>query len=430
MGITRAKRQPPPFRPISRTPYYADVTTRPRAVIFALGALYLAQGIPFGFATEYLPVVLREGGASYGTIAAFGWLQLPWQVKILWAGAADRPAVRARSRHAILAMQLALTVTVASFAIAPLKDALPLWMALTFLGALFASTQDVLVDAFAVRVLRKEERGFGNTAQVAGYRLGMMVGGATLLLLVGSLGERLTLLACAAAVAAASIGAFVGSDEAIDDVAVGHEPAQPDAKTIIPLVKHIVHRDVITVAVIALTFKLGLHMAGALLKPMAVDYGWTKKQIGAAVVSVGAVSALAGAAVGGGLHRWMHEKRALIAALLFQALVCAPLIIVDRLHAPIGLTTFAIALEHFGSGLGTTVLFAALMTATRPANAGLQYTILQSLNALAIGVGSTIGLVLAGAIGKEATFAIATIVCVLPGFLLFRWDSAAQASRA
>ena len=406
-----------------------DAKTRPRAVVFALGALYLAQGIPFGFATEYLPVVLREDGATYAQIAAFGWLQLPWQVKIFWAHAADRPAVRKRSRHAILAMQLALTATVASFAIAPLKEAIVLWMVLTFLGALFASTQDVLVDAFAVRVLEPEERGFGNTAQVAGYRFGMLVGGAALLLLVGTLGERLTLLACAAAVAIASIGAFVGSEEVQPEEKDDRATAET-TKTVWALARHIVHRDVIAVAIIAVTYKLGLHMAGALLKPMAVDYGWTKTQIGAAVVSVGSASALAGSAAGGLLHRWMHEKRALLVGLFFQTLVCAPLIMVDRLHAPLALTTFAIAMEHFGSGLGTTILFAALMSATRPANAGMHYTILQSLNALAIGVGSTIGLLLAGKIGKEATFIIATGVCILPVFLVFRWDSAARASRA
>ena len=55
------------------------------------------------------------------------------------------------------------------------------------------------------------------------------------------------------------------------------------------------------------------------------------------------------------------------------------------------LTTIAISIEHFGSGLGTTVLFAALMSATRPADAGLHYTILTSANAMAIGVGGLVG---------------------------------------
>jgi len=405
--------------------------TRPRTILFALSALYLAQGIPFGFATEYLPVVLRESGASYTAIAALSWLQLPWQLKIVWAHAADRPEVRPYTRRAILGMQLALTTTVACFAIKPLKEAWVLWLALTFLAALFAATQDVFVDAFAVRVLKPEERGFGNTAQVAGYRLGMLVGGAALLLLVGSLGERFTLLACAGVVGLASLGAFFGSEDvaAPASAQASGEAELPETFGMWRLVRHVVSREAWVIAAVALTFKLGLHMAGSLLKPMAVDYGWTKHQIGAAVVSVGSGSALAGAAAGGLLHRVLNETRALMVALVFQAFVCAPLILVDRLHAPIGLTTAAIALEHFGSGLGTTVLFAALMTATRPANAGLQYTILTSLNAFAIGIGGLIGGICADLIGKPATFTVATVVCLLPGLLLIRWETAVRASR-
>src|SRR6185436_15596872 len=109
------------------------------------------------------------------------------------------------------AMQLTLAATVAAFAIRPLRSAPILWFALTFIAAALAATQDVFVDAYAVRVLRPDQRGYGNTAQVAGYRVGMLVGGAALLLLVGRLGEPMTLLACASVVAAASIGAFVGS---------------------------------------------------------------------------------------------------------------------------------------------------------------------------------------------------------------------------
>ena len=195
----------------------------------------------------------------------------------------------------------------------------------------------------------------------------------------------------------------------------GAEPHVEDAPLAVrKLIVELFRRDAVVVMLVALTFKLGLHMAGALLKPMAVDYGWTKQQIGAAVVSVGSISALAGAAVGGLAHRLLREKRALFVALMVQALVCAPLVAVDRLHAPIALTTFAIGMEHFGTGFGTTVLFAALMTATRPANAGLHYTILTSLNNVAIGVGGQLGGFSAQLFGKQTTFIVATIVCLLP----------------
>ena len=99
-----------------------------------------------------------------------------------------------------------------------------------------------------------------------------------------------------------------------------------------------------------------------------------------------------------------------------------------RAATELGLTTVAIALEHFGSGLGTTVLFAALMTATRPADAGLHYTVLTSANALAIGIGGLFGGLLADHAGKTVTFIVATVVCLAPGALLPRWDEAARAS--
>jgi predicted MFS family arabinose efflux permease len=415
------------------------VSTEPKRtktmVVVALAFLYTAQGIPFGFATEYLPVVLREQGYSYAAIAALSWLQLPWQLKVLWAKVADHPRVRPKTRPLILTLQLALTLTVCAFALRPLREAPMLWFALTAIAAALAATQDVFVDAFAVRVLRPEERGYGNTAQVAGYRLGMLVGGAALLLLVGALGESKTLLVCAAIVGGASAGAFVSSAAPGSPTAGSDGPAPDPARarreqpqSVAALVRHMLGRDAWVVLALALTFKLGLHMASSLLKPMAVDYGWTKQQIGWAVVSVGSAAALVGSGAGGLLHRALGERRALSAALVVQALTCVPLVLVERLHAPLGITTFAIGAEHFGSGLGTTVLFAALMTATRPADAGLHYTILTSANAVAIGVGGLIGALVADHAGKTTAFVGATIACLLPGVLLPRWARAAQAS--
>jgi PAT family beta-lactamase induction signal transducer AmpG len=401
-------------------------------IIVALSFLYTAQGIPFGFATEYLPVVLREQGYSYAAIAALSWLQLPWQLKVLWAKAADSPRLRPHARGLILAFQMALTLCVAAFAIAPLSKAAHFWFALTAIAAALAATQDVFVDAFAVRVLRPSERGYGNTAQVAGYRLGMLIGGAALLLLVERLGERATLLGCAALVAIASVGAFAGSADAKTD-ANANEDAREKAKAARPssvrgLVRHIMNEKARAVVVLALTFKLGLHMASSLLKPMARDFGWSKQRIGWAVVTVGSAGALMGAALGGVLHRRLGERRALVVALVVQTLVCLPLVAVERLHAPLALTTFAIWLEHFGSGFGTTILFASLMTATRPADAGLHYTILTSANAVAIGVGGLAGGILADRGGLLVAFIAATVVSALPVVLLPKWGAAASAS--
>ncbi len=393
----------------------------------ALACLYTAQGIPFGFAVDYLPVVLREQGHSYTAIAALAWLQLPWQLKVFWAKLADHPRVRPRARSVLFALQLALAANVAAFAIRPLRDAPVLWFSLTALAAALAATQDVFVDAFAVRSLRAEDRGLGNTAQVGGYRVGMLLGGSALLLLVARLGETTTLLACAAVVAIASVGAFAGrhdEERAVDVAAPARAP--------LPLLRmfaHVLRRETASVLLLALTFKLGLHMASSLLKPMAVDHGWSKERIGYAVVLFGSIGALGGAWVGGVLHRRAGETRALRISLVVQAASCLPLVLVELLGASPFMLASAIWVEHFGSGLGTTVLFAALMGATRPADAGLHYTVLTSANAVAIGVGGLVGGLVADHGGRLVAFVVATAVCLLPGVLLARWKDSSEASR-
>ncbi len=399
--------------------------------LFALALLYTAQGVPFGFAAEYLPVALRKSGYSLGFIAAVGWLQLPWQLKILWSPIADARAIRKRSRGILLVLQLALTATLGLYALRSLAEAPRLWFVLTAVAALFASTQDIFVDALAVRSLAEKDRGLGNTAQVAGYRVGILVGGAGLLLLVSDFGLTAAVLSCASLVGIASVGAFLLRDEhhGTADPPPSSRPSGRSALgDLFAFAKHLIGRDVWPVAVLALTYKLGIHMAAVLIKPMLVDAKWSERSIGLVAVTFGIAGALVGAGVGGLLHRFMSEKRALVLGALLHTAVCIPLLLALLAGLPRGLATIAIVSENFVSGLGTTVLFAALMSATRKENAALHYTLLTSMNALAIGIGGTIGGVLADSIGKAGVFGLAAAVCLGPLVLLPRWNRAAAAS--
>jgi predicted MFS family arabinose efflux permease len=405
-------------------PYHRVNPLRHR-VLVALVLLYVTQGIPFGIAAEYLPVVLRKAGYSLATIAALGWLQLPWQLKVLWAGAADQQTIRARSRSILLALQLLLALSIAAYAIVPLARAPIVWFVVTFVAAFFASSQDVFVDALAVRALSRQERGLGNVAQVAGYRAGILTGGAGLLIVVGSLGSRPTLLIGAAIVASASVAAFFVRDE--------HEPdpereAKHERLETRALVRHLFGRETWPIVAIACSYKLGLHVAAVLIKPMVVDAHWTERQIGLAVVIVGTGCSLVGAAMGGLLHKRFSEARALAIAAVVQVASCLPLVAASATGVPRALAVLAIASEHLASGVGTTVLFAALMSATRPANAGLHYTILTSLNALAIGVGGVVGGRVGDRAGMTAAFVLATVLSLIPLLLLPRWKRAVLAS--
>ena len=64
-----------------------------RQIYLLLFSLYWAQGLPVGFMTHALPVILRSQGVSLAHIGGFGLLMLPWSIKIFWAVYVDRYAI-------------------------------------------------------------------------------------------------------------------------------------------------------------------------------------------------------------------------------------------------------------------------------------------------------------------------------------------------
>ncbi|MEM7010756.1 MAG: MFS transporter [Verrucomicrobiota bacterium] len=126
--------------------------------------LYVAQGIPFGFISRALKNELAGNGvdlAQTGEVLSF--ISVPFTIKFIWGPIMDRWGYKAmgRRRPWILTAQLALVVSLAVFAFSPGVSALSIgWLAaMVFCVNLFASMQDVAVDALAVDLLPENERG-------------------------------------------------------------------------------------------------------------------------------------------------------------------------------------------------------------------------------------------------------------------------------
>lgn len=172
-----------------------------------LGTLYLSQGLPFGFFTQALPVLLREQGLSLPAIGFTYLLALPWALKFLWAPAVDRCRFRGmgRRRSWILPLQSAAIIALVFIAMAHPANALPLVLLGILTINLLAATQDIATDGLAVELLTARERGLGNGVQVAGYRVGMIIGGGFLLVAFQYLGWATTMIAMAGILVIATI---------------------------------------------------------------------------------------------------------------------------------------------------------------------------------------------------------------------------------
>lgn len=381
-----------------------------------LSTLYFSQGLPFGFFTQALPVLLRKEGYSLEEVGLSSLLAIPWAGKFLWAPLVDRYgwARFGRRRSWIVPLQLLMVLTLVAIALRPPGASLRPLLVAVFFTNLLAATQDIATDSLAVDMLRPSERGLANGVQVAGYRLGMIVGGGALLILFDRLGWSATFAGMALAVVLASGPILLARERALTHGdAAGDEPAAP------PPAAHFFSRpDAWRILGLLTVYKLGEAFAAGMLRPFLVDIGLTLGEIGWLLGTVGFVAGLAGALAGGALVNPLGRRRALLLFAALQAVSVAGYAALAALTlsggAPgRGLLYAVCAAEHFASGMATAALFTLMMDWSRPGASATDYTVQASAVVVATGAAAAASGFSAQALGYAGHFFAATALAVL-----------------
>lgn len=174
------------------------LSDNPRLRLLTLCALYIAQGIPFGFVMVTLANILAEQGLGSGEIGGFLALAtLPWAFKWLWGPVLDLFGTRVmgRRRPWILVAQGLMALTIgAMLAVPDLVGGIAALGWLVFTHNVFNSLQDVAVDALAVDLLEEDERGRVNGLMYGSKYLGVVIGSTGLAWVVEVAGLQVSLV--------------------------------------------------------------------------------------------------------------------------------------------------------------------------------------------------------------------------------------------
>ena len=366
-----------------------------------LGALYFTQGLPSGFFTQGLPVLLRQRGYSLGQIGLSTLLAAPWALKWLWAPRVDRHywAKLGRRRSWILPLQGLTVVILVGLGVLGLASMRLLLAAILILN-LLAATQDIATDGLAVELLAHGERGLGNGLQVAGFRFGMIVGGGALLILHDRLGDRGTFAAMAALTALATWPVFRL-----------HEPAVPLEPTSAGATSHWLRQPgAPRILTLLLVYKAGDSFATSMLRPFLADSGLTLVDVGWLLGTVGFVAGLLGALLGGALVNRFGRKRSLLAFGAFQALTVASFAALAFWKLGRGMLYALCGLEHLAGGMATAALFTCMMDWSREHASGSDYTVQASAVVIATGAAAAVSGFSAQALGYAGHFSLAAVL--------------------
>lgn len=365
-----------------------------------LATLYFSQGLPFGFFTQALPALLRKEGLSLPLIGATSLLALPWALKFLWAPYVDRVVGGrfGRRRAVILPLQLTGALVMLGLAFVDPAVAMVALVVGVLLTNLVAATQDIATDALAVETLRPHERGLGNGVQVAGYRVGMIVGGGALLIAFEELGWSATFTTMALLLVVATVPIALHKETPRATTQVTPPPSVEAFKRLLA------RPGMVAWLFVLVVYKSADAMATGMLRPLLIDLGLELGDIGRLLGTIGFGAGLAGALLGGALVVPLGRRRALLLFGVLQALAVAAYVLPTLGFTSVVVLASLLGLEHLCGGMATAALFTLMMDRAHAETAGTDYTVQASVVVIATGLASATSGVLAEALGYGTFF--------------------------
>lgn len=345
---------------------------------------------------------------------------LPWTLKFLWAPLVDVVGSRRSwivTCQGLLALDLGLLLFLDPTATGSLA-----WGGLIALAVL-AATQDIAIDAYTIELLDQEEMGPANGLRVSTYRVALILAGGVFVGAAGLVGWQVAFLTAAVLLA---ILALISSR--LPRIAQGTQrvPVTQSWSTTLtrgflnPLRSLWQRPGVIAVLLFVLLFKLGDMALGPMVRPFWVDREFTPLQIGIIPGTVGVVSTIIGALLGGHLTKRWGLFRALWVLGVAQAGSNLFYAVTAALPRSDPLMYGASIVESFCGGLGTAPFLAFLMSICDKRQAATQYALLSALFGLGRSLSGGFSGVLTQSVGY-ATYFTLTFFLAWPAFVLLPW---------
>ena len=366
--------------------------------------LYFAQGFPFGIVNELLPLYMRVQNVSLTNIGLVSAVSSAWTWKFLWSPAVDRFGTYRRWMGVALVV---LTATMAAFAVVP-PQMTSVFFGIVAILAFASATQDIAIDAMAVRITPQHQLGYVNSIRVTAYRGAMIVAGGALAALAAVAGWRATFFTAAAIMAIGLAATFFLPKESGEN---HHEsPFKGMALWI---------RGPYAYAFLALAFiyRLGDAALVPMVKPFWVDKGFSTAEIGTVTTIVGLSFLIAGAFTGGAFISRIGIWKSLLWLGVAQVVSNAGYAIAASQPPSHPVFYSVVILENFCGGLGTAAFLSFLMAICDREYAATQYALLSAAFAFTRFVIGSFSGMLAENIGYTSYFWL-TLILGIPGLLL------------
>jgi len=415
--------------------------------IIAILFLGFSSGLPLLLVYGTLSYWLGVEGVSLATIGFFSFARLPYTFKFIWAPLIDQvrlPIVSkifGHRRSWALISQILLILSI--LGLGHSNPSVTPEMTALFAGlvAFFSATQDILIDAYRIELLKDDEQGAGAAMYVNGYRFGMLIAGAVAIGLSDWVSWPLVYSIMAGLIVIGMITIFLNKEP--ENVAAVQQQKERDAQikqlmkagrphwvasfmanfeiaVVQPFKDFATRSGWMVVLVFIILYKMGEAMLGAMANPFYHQIGFSPTEIASVTKVFGLAATLVGGMVGGIIVYRFGVMRGLLYCGIVQMLSTLLFAVQAEVGHNVPMLMVAISGENITAGMATTAFVAYLSSQCNTAYTATQYALLSSFMAIPRDMFAALSGIMAEMLGWTQFFIFCSVIAA-PALVLLIW---------
>lgn len=356
--------------------------------------LGFSSGLPFLLTLATLHAWLSEAGINKTMIGLFVIVTIPYSLKFIWAPLIDNLQVPllcrllGKRRGWLLTTQLGLMLSLGLLGFTDPHQNIYVTAIAALLVAFASATQDSVIDAYRVEILKPHQMGPGAGASSLGYRLGIWVSGAGALYLASRWDWTTVYWIMAACMIVGLITTFLASEPEINSQlqtcleTVNHPSAtawhQLSTWFSTSFTVIIQRTDIIVILLFIFFYKVGDTVLNTMTMPFLLELGFNKLEIAHVAKSFGIGTMIVGSMIGGGYLIRGSLSTALIVVAILQIFASIMFWVQAHVGYDITMLFITIGVENFSCGLGNAAFIVFLSSRCRIPHTATHFALLTS----------------------------------------------------
>jgi PAT family beta-lactamase induction signal transducer AmpG len=369
---------------------------------------------------------LSSVGVDKTSIGLFALVGVPYTFKPLWAPILDRTTLPffgklGRRRGWLLFIQLMLAASIVLMGHSDPANDLKMTAIFALMVSFWSASQDIVIDAYRIESLKKEEFTAGGGVEVFGYRMGMIIAGGFALGLSDLFSWEIVYLIMASFMLVGIITTFICKEPAASqrvDLSEKSGLSWIKHSIVDPFLDFIKRPGWFWILVFIIFYRFGDNIIGQMSTVFYRELGFTGTEVGTATKTFGIWMVVVGGLVGGSIaFRIGIMKTMLLAGFLHILSNGFFLLLAIKGHS-IPVLYMTVISENISSGIMTSGFVAYLSRLCNIAFSGTQYALFSSLMAVTRVFVQTSSGWLASQFGWVNFFILASIAALPALFLL------------